>query len=499
MDYLDGTALNINCEEYGKTWNRIFDDKNRKKQDRPFLECLQQEKVERDPLDAFLENTDSSILSQEVQKVKKILDNILRGSNTPAWVECRRKASNSEERPRNFTPVELARFIKSRSTSDISDGDVIRRLIFIRQLDLDFVYNLATTSSWNEVLALRPAIRRHLMREAAINVHVPHTGFATFRLELSLPYLILEKRDRSQPSTADEGHGIERLETDLAFLDTESGQVDGPARFSIWKAHETVLVFGCDTSEWTGYAFSARCPSMNEGQDLDHESDDEDDNNDGMLHEDLFATGDTNYDDQQILDANSPIWDPRVYFLCVLAIRAKIIYEQYVYLIRTLASGIEGWIRSIYAVRKPWTVPNAKTNTLQWGEEIDQIQEVLHALKTHLQSTLAVWARFSGVGGDISFFSDMVDTKSRCALRDIREIFADLMFQQQKLAGIDQTLDDATKALKRASDAQNHQLAQQTLRLNKEINTIALDSQRSVAETNRTTKVNVQVSEKSLY
>jgi hypothetical protein len=59
-----------------------------------------------------------------------------------------------------------------------------------------------------------------------------------------------------------------------------------------------------------------------------------------------------------------------------------------------------------------------------------------------------VWARFSGVGGDISFFSDMVDTKSRCALRDIREIFADLMFQQQKLAGIDQTLDDATKAVR---------------------------------------------------
>jgi hypothetical protein len=42
----------------------------------------------------------------------------------------------------------------------------------------------------------------------------------------------------------------------------------------------------------------------------------------------------------------------------------------------------------------------------------------------------------------------MVDTKSRCALRDIREIFADLTFQQQKLAGIDQTLDDATKAVR---------------------------------------------------
>jgi hypothetical protein len=49
---------------------------------------------------------------------------------------------------------------------------------FIRQLDLDFAYALAKTSSWNEVLALRPAIRRHMMRETAINVHVP-VGYMT--------------------------------------------------------------------------------------------------------------------------------------------------------------------------------------------------------------------------------------------------------------------------------------------------------------------------------
>jgi hypothetical protein len=133
------------------------------------------------------------------------------------------------------------------------------------------------------------------------------------------------------------------LETDLAFLKIKSGQGDGPVQFSIWKAHETVLVFGCDTSEWTGYAFSARCPSMNAAHDLNHESDD-DDSNDGMPEEDLFATGDTNYDGQHVLDANSPIWDPRVYFLCVLAIRVKIIYEWYVYLIRTLESGIDNWV-----------------------------------------------------------------------------------------------------------------------------------------------------------
>jgi hypothetical protein len=168
-------------------------------------------------------------------------------------------------------------------------------------------------------------------------------------LELSLPYLILEERDQSQSSSAEVGCGIERLETDLSFLKIDADQGDGPTHFSIWKAHETVLVFGCDAFEWTGYAFSARCPSMNEGQELNPENEDED-NNGSMPDEDLFATGDTNYDDQHVLDANSPIWDPRVYFLCVLAIRVKIIGQRYDSLIRTLELGVDEWVSSLISI-----------------------------------------------------------------------------------------------------------------------------------------------------
>jgi hypothetical protein len=88
---------------------------------------------------------------------------------------------------------------------------------------------------------------------------------------------------------------------------------------------------------------------MNEGQALNPENEDED-NNGSMPDEDLFATGDTNYDDHHVLDANSPIWDPRVYFLCVLAIRVKIIGQRYDSLIRTLELGVDKWVSSLISI-----------------------------------------------------------------------------------------------------------------------------------------------------
>jgi hypothetical protein len=126
MNYLDGTALKASCAEYGKAWNQKFNDRNRKKEDRPFLKCLRGVKMKRELLDAFLQDTDSSILSREVQRVKRIFDNILRGSNTLAWVESRAKTSNSNHMsPENLTPNKLASFIKNRVSLGASMPEVL--------------------------------------------------------------------------------------------------------------------------------------------------------------------------------------------------------------------------------------------------------------------------------------------------------------------------------------------------------------------------------------
>jgi hypothetical protein len=235
-------------------------------------------------------------------------------------------------------------------------------LRFINELDLAFVLALADTSSWNEVLALRPAIRRHLARETSIQVHVPvccenliifsvltvtqYTGFATFHLEFSLPYLILEERDPSNAPSTDSGNTADCLKTDLSFLGIESRSSGRAASFTIWKVHETVLVFGCDSSEWTGYAFSSYRPHVdNTQEEQERDENDEQDSDDEMPNEDFFATGGTDYDNQHVPDASAPIWDPRAYFLHVISIRTKIIHERYIYFIRTLSLGLNSWVR----------------------------------------------------------------------------------------------------------------------------------------------------------
>jgi hypothetical protein len=138
---------------------------------------------------------------------------------------------------------------------------------------------------------------------------------------------------------------------DLSFLNMDSENGDRPARLSVWKAHDTVLLFGCDVSQWTGYAFSSRGPPSDyESGDLkgenQQETDSEDEDEDGdiedvMPNEDILASGGSDH----VIDAKHPIWDPRTYFLRTAAIRANVVYDQYTYLIQTLEAGITEWVR----------------------------------------------------------------------------------------------------------------------------------------------------------
>jgi hypothetical protein len=140
---------------------------------------------------------------------------------------------------------------------------------------------------------------------------------------------------------------------DLSFLNMESENGDRPARLFVWKAHDTVLLFGCDVFQWTGYAFSSCGPSSgcesedSEGEtqsEHEEEDEDEDEDEDGeevMPNEDIFASGGSDH----VIDENHPIWDPRTYFLRTAAIRANVVYDQYTYLIQTLDAGITEWVR----------------------------------------------------------------------------------------------------------------------------------------------------------
>lgn len=162
----------------------------------------------------------------------------------------------------------------------------------------------------------------------------------------------MEEQGCSKAPQIENGSAAELLKTNLSFLNIGSQKDGYAARFSIWKVHETVLISGCDSSEWTGYAFSSfKSSAENMKEEDEYDSNGDEDFNDEMPNEDLFATGGTDYDDHQVLDASTPIWDPRVYFLTVFAIRMQIIYERYEFLISTFISGVENWVsasRQVY-------------------------------------------------------------------------------------------------------------------------------------------------------
>jgi hypothetical protein len=196
------------------------------------------------------------------------------------------------------------------------------------------------------------------LRAQAFDVVVQVDGYLMFNLLFNVSYLKLRETPSKQSQLQPPRTKIQQFETDLSFLNIDCKDGKGPALFAIRTAHTTISIFGCDHFEWTGYAFSDHNPNDTEYWDIDCETEDnertgnddvEDDGSEyeevvcDMLNDDRFAS------DGLILhpDANPTIWDPRRYFLRVVAIRVEIILQEYVYMVETLESGIEHWVNHL--------------------------------------------------------------------------------------------------------------------------------------------------------
>lgn len=124
MQHSNPSPLELDDEEDGKKWNLVFYDKNRKQQDRRFQKCLDEHHVKRSPLESFLQNSDNSIPSREVQLARIVLTSKPPSAECDllglrrAWVECRTKVSEQNQSPPSWiTPNELSNFIQERVSS----------------------------------------------------------------------------------------------------------------------------------------------------------------------------------------------------------------------------------------------------------------------------------------------------------------------------------------------------------------------------------------------
>ena len=113
--------------------------------------------------------------------------------------------------------------------------------------------------------------------------------------------------------------------------------------FNIYEAHISIVICGWNHTNWTGWAFAKTDFAVEEREEEEddetwfnfeecEEKEDED-----TMAEDYFASDGVG----ETLDANVPIWDPRYYFLRILAIRLDIVLREWRYLVQTIEYSIE--------------------------------------------------------------------------------------------------------------------------------------------------------------
>ncbi|EDU45414.1 predicted protein [Pyrenophora tritici-repentis Pt-1C-BFP] len=374
----------------------------------------------------------------------------------------------------------------------VDNSDFVRRLIYSQNPTPDFLIALIMTISCSGKEALREAICHHMAREYAIKVEPGR--FQTFRLMLSLPYLMLREKPIQSSQSLDLESQEKLTAYDLSFL-VDPAATKNPTRFVIKEAHETVAIFGRKDHNWTGYAFSA--PHM----DMESETDngDEDECDEEMPNVDLFVSGRSD----EVIDPNITIYDPRTYFLRTFEIRIKVIQKEYGWLVKELQNLTTCWMKSkvyTFGVSALLHDQDQRTSLKQTLEDLVNLKGVLQDVRSHLADTLLAWRDFSKDDGHISVFSDMTAEDANKALEGIKHSFAQLGLLEQKLGQLHRQCIDSADVLTLRMESENyllgrhmHELNFRTTELAGKTTQIALRSQQIAEETNRTTRTNVQL------
>ncbi|KAI1556727.1 hypothetical protein PtrSN002B_001891 [Pyrenophora tritici-repentis] len=376
----------------------------------------------------------------------------------------------------------------------VDNSDFVRRLIYSQNPTPDFLIALIMTISCSGKEALREAICHHMAREYAIKVEVPPGRFQTFRLMLSLPYLMLREKPIQSSQSLDLESQEKLTAYDLSFL-VDPAATKNPTRFVIKEAHETVAIFGRKDHNWTGYAFSA--PHMDMESETDNGDDDECDEE--MPNVDLFVSGRSD----EVIDPNITIYDPRTYFLRTFEIRIKVIQKEYGWLVKELQNLTTCWMKSkvyTFGVSALLHDQDQRTSLKQTLEDLVNLKGVLQDVRSHLADTLLAWRDFSKDDGHISVFSDMTAEDANKALEGIKHSFAQLGLLEQKLGQLHRQCIDSADVLTLRMESENyllgrhmHELNFRTTELAGKTTQIALRSQQIAEETNRTTRTNVQL------
>jgi len=161
---------------------------------------------------------------------------------------------------------------------------------------------------------------------------------------------------RERPVTASATDPLHHAENTVDLLDVSYLQHQRPhARgqqnsrsLVIREAHTSIVICGWDNFKWVGWAFvnAPLGPRMEENEEEEEEDCDDDEGQEDEpedVEEDYFAV-DGDGGTYSVQDANSPIWDPRCYWLRIIELRVLRILEEWASLVRFFEKGVEACV-----------------------------------------------------------------------------------------------------------------------------------------------------------
>ncbi|KAF2684746.1 hypothetical protein K458DRAFT_487060 [Lentithecium fluviatile CBS 122367] len=430
-----------------KKWGpAFFEDRN--PPETPFLEGIRSdvETYSGNELREFLE-VNREIPLRHIEDVMRFCQRAVLPSNDTyaqrnAWLDDREWNPNSavagatpKECFRQYssplTAAKLCEHLKQKRFNHGRMPDAHRRLIYIADIDSDYVMALVNTVDWLQVPTLRDAIWKHITLQTSLRLKIPAIGRDMFQMELHMPQYALRTHFPSQPDTMNSKC---RKWRDLAFLihDFPGSQQEGC--LCLYEAHFAVALCGTDERRWTAYCF----------EDSAFDSDRE-------LNESDFCYSTINADpiaSDGVTDGNRPLWDPREYFLAILRIRIDQIRNEWICTVRTIESIVHEYTDGDLSFPKA-SGPNMRDNEamiqmFEWTHKaLRLVQKLLEALK----KTNAVWKKFTSPNGDVCYFSDFEQASPR-GREHVRRCFSNINEAFEGLEGIQQRVEDLKKRLK---------------------------------------------------
>lgn len=161
--------------------------------------------------------------------------------------------------------------------------------------------------------------------------HFQTKGYKIFQLEFHLSYFAFRLRPQLEATSQGSPNIKAPLRwIDLSFLEIQTPKANTERHHGLYEAHISVVICGSDAECWTAYAF--------DDGDFDGEN----------LYDAIYPYKGIHADpiaSDGDVDAERPIWDPREYFLTVVAARMARVAEEWEALVRLIERSIREYVR----------------------------------------------------------------------------------------------------------------------------------------------------------